>query len=153
MSKIAKILSAICCWLLGTLLGFALSVILMGVSLLGEPNAIPPFVFFPVFLLYALPVWLFIFLPTFFLISGEKIFWHPLVAPAIGGLVALLIFFLPLGGVSSLFQGSGRKMTWMPIFIGIFTFALGSLFKRSFWRKLYVILKSENSANSLKGDY
>ncbi len=138
MPILRRVLLAITCWVIGTGLGFALSV-----GLAGWPNGagygIPPIALLPSILFFGFPVWFIAFLPPYFAFKDRCIFWFPLVSGLVGALAGFLGFILILGGhFNNLIKGPAdeRALAWMPLFIGAFTFLLGSVIKQHYIQRL-----------------
>ncbi len=138
MSALLRIFWAISCWVLGTGLGFILSIALAGWPE-GNGYGIPPLALLPSMLLFGLPVWVATFLPPFFLIKDRQIFWNPILASTFGAFAGFLGFLILLGGnINNLTQGPAdeRALAWTPLFIGAFTFLLGSLAKQNYLKRI-----------------
>jgi len=153
MLIIRRLIWALCCWLFGTGIGFTLSIGLAGWPD-GGSYGIPPIVILPAILLYGLPVWLFAFLPSYFIIKDRSIFWNPILASIFGATAGFLGLLILLGGNSNDLikePTDERALAWMPLFIGAFTFFLGSLAKQNYLTPMFDFQISDNaSTNEIK---
>jgi hypothetical protein len=138
MNALKCMLAAIGCWVLGTGLGLLLLLILAGPPDDGTRSVLP-LAFFGM-LYFGFPVWLVAFLPPFLGLRDRAVFWNPLLAGVAGAVAGFVGSALLIGGsFARLAQGPVNEMAfaWTPLFVGAFTFLLGSVCKRQCLARLY----------------
>lgn len=134
MRVFIRIILAAACWLGGTLLGFIVLLVSAGWPT-GEPYGPSPIILLPAMAFYGSPVWLIFFVPLFFAVRDRSLWWQPWLSGIFGAAAGLIGLMVLLGGtLASLVSGPAdeRLIAWVPLFIGAFTFLLGSIVKQQY---------------------
>jgi len=122
-----RLFSALICLLLACLIGYFSMT--LGVDRRGEAWAVSDFYIYIFVVVFALPFWLFLFLPLYFLVPSKSIAWRWYIAPIIGVLVGFVGSLILADGRFDIREQPFLRIYFAPAIVGFFTFLLGFGFK------------------------
>jgi hypothetical protein len=122
-----RLLSALTCLLLACAIGYIF--IIIGVDQRGGAWPISGLFFYGVGVVYALPFWLFTFLPLYWCTSSKSFVWRWYVSSIIGCLIGAVGSLILTKGYFDVSNVGIIRIELAPVIIGFSTFLLGTIFK------------------------